>query len=161
MENNHSIAGYEDYYRQDEIDPENIKNKIQIWAVTGIMDGGTIILYCRHENKLFQIKSKQFTIEENHPLSEFLSLNEAPIRIHSEKEKVILKLIQESVNAADPFWFIPKWIKFWFWSKRKKAYWVHIFKRELLIFVKTKKYLQLTESRSADHDNDCRRPWMK
>lgn len=145
---------YEEYYRQDDLDLKTVQGKIQIWLATGLMDGGTIILHCRYEDKVFQIISRQFTIEHKHEQSEFLYLNERAIVFHSEEEKIILKLIQESINAADSLWFVPIFIKILLWSKRKKGYWVYIFKREILNFAKSKEYLQLANSGFSDSSTE-------
>lgn len=135
-----------DYYRKDEIDLTTVREKIQIWMATAIMDGGTMFFYCRYEDKLFQIISRQFTIEGKHDVPEFLFLNETPVALHSAEEKLILRLIKESVNAADSLPFLPNFIKLFLWSRKKKAYWIYIFKREIARFIKSKEYLQLAGS---------------
>lgn len=139
-----------DFEREDEIDLKEIDGQIEIWHASAFMDGGTILLNCRYKDKLFQIVSRQWTIISKNTIEEakdFLHINKNVIKINSNEEKTILKLIKQSSNtAADNLWFLPKFIKTYLWSKgylwsrRKFAYSIEIFKQEILNFADSKKY---------------------
>lgn len=129
-----------DYHRLDNIDLRNINGQIEIWDSGAIMDGGTLILCCRYDGKLFQISTKQHTIKHNAQIKKFLHLNENVIPIQSEEEDTILRLLRESKNVADNLRFLPKFLRKILWSKRNLAYWIEDCKDEVLRFADSKEY---------------------
>jgi hypothetical protein len=115
------------------------------------MDGGTIYLNCRYKDKYFRIVSRQWTIIaklENKEPKHFLYVNKNLIKTNSNEEKIVLKLIKHSINAADNLWFLPKFIKTLVWSKRHPAYLIEIFKNEILNFADSKEYSEYTKTQA-------------
>jgi hypothetical protein len=136
----------QNFEREDDIDLMIINGQIDIWHASALMDGGTIYLHCRYKDKYFNIISKQWTILAKFDIKkEFLFVNKNAIKINSIEEQFIIKIIQQSINAADNLWFLPKFIKTHIWSKRKPAYWIEIFKNEILNFANSKEYIDVAK----------------
>lgn len=136
----------EDDINLDDIDLMSIRGQIEILQVETLMDGGTIIFHCHFKDKHFRIASTQYTLLSEGQRRAFLHLNKKPIRVNSEDEKVLLKLLKESINAADKLRILPKFFKKHIWSKRKHAYWIEIFKNEVLNFIHSKEYADISDA---------------